>query len=207
MISMPVATWSEYKALVSSKKLLIQYSQLESKYLLVAIEGQALAWTISLLQDEGEDVSDFENNFKSAANKPIEVKAASNRPPRVSASPQPDSTTERWKGYEIDCTSEDASKAIDISFGALIYLRGGMIYSKDVTNGDKAKVEIQTQIGGVWTTIMTPMEDLFLVNGMRMEVVSPECMEFATTLRLKVTFTPAATGTAKKVYLVLDYYA
>jgi hypothetical protein len=206
MQSMEIASWSDFKSLVASKKLLMQYSVGANSYDIFAPEANVLLWHVTVVSGTA-DYEDFEDNFMPTANAPLEIKAGTARVHRVSNSPQPNNTTERWKGYEIACGAEDSSASLDISFGTLIYLRGGMIYSKDVANGDKVKVEIQMQINSVWTTIMTPMEDLFLVNGMRVEVLSSECMEFATTLRLKITFTPVSTGTAKKVYFLLDYYA
>lgn len=206
MQQMEVASWSDFKTLVTAKALLPQYMESGNIYDVFATEHGEFIWHVNVVKDTA-DGDDFEDNYKANYNKPLEIKAGVGRAERICVSPQPNNTTERWKGYEISCGTEDTSVAIDITFGTKIYLRGGFMYSKDVTNGDKAKVEIQTQIASVWTTIMTPMEDLYLVNGMRVEVLSSECMEFATTLRLKVTFTPAATGTAKKVYMLLDYYA
>lgn len=206
MQTMEVSAWAEFETLVASKKLLMQYTEDATGYEIFAPEGTILLWHIRVLKDT-TDGDDFEDNHKATANKPIYVRSSALRPMRVSASPQPDGTTERWKGYEIDCGVLDSSKSIDISFGSLIYLRGGIAISDDVAAGDKFKVEIQMQINSVWTTIMTPMEDIFLLPGKRVEVVSPECMEFATTLRMHVTFTPASVGVAKKIYLILDYYA
>jgi len=200
-----IGSWSDYKTLVSAKALLMQYSDTGTSYEIFAPEDHAFLWHINLVKGTS-DADDFEDNFQATANQPLEHKAGTGRVERVCTSPQPNGTTERWKGYEIDCGLTDESKTIDITFGTKIYLRGGMIYSKDVGNGDKVKVEIQMQINSVWTTVMTPMDDLFLCNGMRVEVVSPECMEFPTTYRLHVTFTPATLG-AKKTYLLLDYYA
>lgn len=206
MQTMEVSTWSAFETLVTDKKLLMQYTEDSAGYEIFAPEGSTFLWHIRVLK-ETADGDDFEDNHKSTANKPLYVRSGALRPMRVSASPQPDGTTEKWKGYEIDCGSGDSSKSIDITFGTLIYLRGGIATSDDVAAGDKFKVEIQMQIGGVWTTIMTPMEDIFMLPGKRVEVVSPECMEFATTLRMHVTFTPAQTGTQKKIYIILDYYA
>ena len=206
MQMMEMASWEAFESLITSKKLLCQYSETESVYELFAPEASTFLWHITLLKGSA-DSDDFEDNHKSMSNKPLDVRSSASRPARVAASPQPDGTTERWKGYEIDCGANDSTKAIDISFGSLIYLRGGTATSDDVAAGDKFKVEIQMQINSVWTTIMTPMEDIFMLPGKRVEVVSPECMEFPTIYRMKVTFTPAQTGTQKKIYLILDYYA
>lgn len=206
MQTMEVSTWSDFESLVTNKKLLMQYTEDANCYEVFAPEGGVFLWHIRLLKDT-TDGDDFEDNHKATANKPIYVRSSANRPMRVSASPQPDGTTERWKGYEISCGIADSSKDIDISFGSLIYLRGGIAISNDVVAGDKFKVEVQMQINSVWTTVMTPMEDIFMLPGKRVEVISPECMEFPMTYRMKVTFTPASAGLAKKIYLILDYYA
>jgi len=201
-----IASWTDYKALVANKKLLMQYEESEFWYRIYAMEAGAFVWQTAV-QKGTADGDDFEDNHKATANAPIEIKAGVGRTERVCVSPQPNNTIEKWKGYEIACGDSDSSASIDVSFGTKIYLRGGEIKSKDVVNGDKFKVEIQMQIASVWTTIMTPMEDIFLLPNMREVVKGDDCMEFPTTYRLKITFTPVSTGTAKKIYIVLDYYA
>lgn len=205
MEKMEVASWSDFKTLVTSKALLPQYVEGPDRYDIFATEHGEFSWQVSVLKDT-TDGDDFEDNYKAGYNKPLEIKAGAGRTERVCVSPQPNNTVEKWKGYEISCGDSDSSVSIDISFGTKIYLRGGEIKSKDVVNGDKFKAEIQMQIGGVWTTVMTPMEDIYLLPSMRETVKGDDCMEFPTTYRLKITFTPVSTGTAKKIYIVLDYY-
>lgn len=204
MQTMEVASWTNLKTLIESKKLLVQYAEDVTGYDLFAPESFHLLWHVRILKGSSE-TTDFETNFKANANKPLDVRAAANRPPRVSASPQPDGTTETWKGYLIDVAANDTSKYVDISFAETVHLRGGTIYSADVIAGDKFKAEIQVIANGA--TVKTPMEDCYMIPNMPIVVISPECMEFANILRLRVTFTPAVTGTAKKVYVLLDYYA
>jgi len=206
MLTMNINSWADFKTLVNVKTLLMQYSEDEACFNIYAPEDHTFLWTISLLKGS-DDGDDFEDNFKADANKPLEIKAGVGRTERICVSPQPNNTVEHWNGYEISCGDSDSSASIDISFGTKIYLRGGEIKSKDVVNGDKFKAEIQMQIDGNWTTIMTPMEDVYLLPSMRETVRGDDCMEFPTTYRLKITFTPVSTGTAKKIYIVLDYYA
>lgn len=206
MQEMTVSTWAEFESLVESKKLVMQYSEGSNEYEIYAPEAGVFLWHVTLIKGT-EDGDDFEDNHKATANAPLEIKAGVGRTERKCVSPQPNSTTEFWKGYEVVCGASDSSKDIDITFASKVYVRGGRVVSKDVVNGDKFKVEIQMQISGTWTTILTPMSDIYLVANVPEEVKGDDCMEFPTTYRLKFTFTPASTGTEKKIYLTLDYYA
>lgn len=201
---MGVASWADFKTLTTNKKLLMQYSESPTTYDVFLSEAGAFLWNFTI-QKGSEDATDFETNFKATANQPVDVRASANRPPRISASPQPANTTEKWKGFEIACGAEDSSKYVDVTFASLVYLKGGTIYSDDVADGDKFKAEVQVIANGA--TVMSPMEDIFLIPSVKIDVTSPECMEFSTALRLRITFTPASTGTAKKVYFVVNYYA
>lgn len=69
MITMPVNTWAEFKALMTTKLLQIQYYETNLNYEIFASEAGVFVWNISLLKDGGADVLDFEANFKSNANK------------------------------------------------------------------------------------------------------------------------------------------
>lgn len=200
---MEVATWAEFEALIASKKLLIQYTEDEGGYDLFGPEGTVLLWHIRILKNS-DDATDFENNHQETANQPLYVRSSASRPMRVSPSPQPDGTTEKWKGYLIDCGASDETKYIDVAFDHTIYLRGGTMYSQDVVSGDKFKAEVQVIANGY--TAMTPMSDIYLLPNEKVMVISPECMEFTSAVRLRVTFTPAQTGTAKKIYFILNYY-
>jgi hypothetical protein len=135
MQSILVDTWSNYKALISSKTLMIQYEESSTDYKLYAPEAGSFLWTI-ILNKESSDATDFETNFKPNANKPLEVKAGSGRPDRVCISPQPLGTYWHTKGYVLECGTSDTSASIDINFSAKIYLLGGHAISPDATPGD-----------------------------------------------------------------------
>lgn len=74
MIIMPINSWSSFKTLVApaNKNLSVQYSETSAAYEIFAMEASAFMWTISILKDSGADVTDFEANYKSTANKAIE---------------------------------------------------------------------------------------------------------------------------------------
>ena len=67
---MSVNSWSDYKTLVTNKTLLMQYSDDGNTYNIFAPEAQTFLWNISLLKGTS-DATDFENNYKSAANAPM----------------------------------------------------------------------------------------------------------------------------------------
>lgn len=69
MIQIDIPTWSEYKSVIASKSLLIQYSETAYTYEIYASES-AFLWAISLLKGSS-DATDFENNYKASANAPL----------------------------------------------------------------------------------------------------------------------------------------
>lgn len=67
MISMPVNSWSSFKSLVTDKDLRPQYKETNNSYDIHAIEG-GFVWSITLLKNDGDDVTDFEDNHKDIYN-------------------------------------------------------------------------------------------------------------------------------------------
>lgn len=71
MITMPLNGWSEFKNTVIVKKnLRIQYAEFADRYDIYASEDGLFMWNVCLLKTD-DGVSDFENNYKPMANKPI----------------------------------------------------------------------------------------------------------------------------------------
>lgn len=75
MQPMNIQSWSAFKDLVSAKELLIQYSEDANYYYICSPEAGALIWQTTLVKDNGTDVTDFETNFKSSSNKPLEYRS------------------------------------------------------------------------------------------------------------------------------------
>jgi hypothetical protein len=72
MQTMSVATWSEYKTLLTNKVLTIQYYDDGTSYNLFAPEAQTFLWSICLLKGSS-DATDFETNYKPTANAPMMI--------------------------------------------------------------------------------------------------------------------------------------
>jgi hypothetical protein len=72
MQTMSVTTWSDYKTLLTSKVLTIQYYDDGTSYNLFAPEAQTFLWSIVLLKGSS-DATDFETNFISTANAPMMI--------------------------------------------------------------------------------------------------------------------------------------
>lgn len=73
---MNISSWVAFKNLVASKQLLMQYSEDDTYYCIYAPEAGTFLWSFILTKDNGEDVIDFETNFKSYANKPLEYRSS-----------------------------------------------------------------------------------------------------------------------------------
>lgn len=80
---MEVDTWANFKTLVTSKILLMQYSDAGSNYEIFAPEAQTFLWHISLVKGSS-DATDFDNNYKAAANAPMMMNGAIVESPNVS---------------------------------------------------------------------------------------------------------------------------
>ena len=72
MILMPINSWTSFKTTVLlSKGLGIQFSEYSDRYEVYAAEAGTFTWSICILKDGGSDVTDFETNYKSKANKSV----------------------------------------------------------------------------------------------------------------------------------------
>jgi len=83
MKEMEVSSWSEFKSLLTSKQLLIQYSGNTRGYDLYASEAGVFIWHIWIPKDSGSDISDFETNFKPTANAPMMINGVPVTAPNV----------------------------------------------------------------------------------------------------------------------------
>jgi hypothetical protein len=201
---MNLSSWADYKTLVSSKMLLMQYSETASTYHVFSSEANVFMWCISLLKGSS-DGTDFENNYKSTINKPLENKAGAGRPERVAASPQPNNTVEHWKGYQIALTSGNQSAYVDVEFSADIYLKGGRIISLDVDEDDYVSVEARLKSNDA---VYMPglIETAYMLPNVALSFLSEECMLFPSILKLRITLTCPAADKNVTANILVDYF-
>ena len=191
-------TYENLKTLVSSKALLLQYVELADQYQLFAIEGTVQYSTIIYKSNtavEGIDpvteasrISDFEINYKTTANQPLEIKAGAGRPIRVSASPQPLGTVEHWKGYQIVVPVGQSSGYVDVSFSSPVYVHGGYIVSPDVDFSDYVGVDVLLTANSA-EYIPGIISTAYMIPNVPVSFESEESMQFPTSLKLRVTLT------------------
>jgi len=206
MQRMEISSWSDFKALVSSKKLLIQYTDTGTNYEVFAPEAGEFLWQTALVKGS-DDATDFETNFKSTANAPLEIKADYGRPERIAPSPQPNNTTEMWKGFQLFLDTDDESGTIDISFSANVYLKGGEIYSGDCDPEDKIKVDVVLVSSP--TTVVTAdlLKDVYMLKDYPIRFMSSECMWLPSTAMLRVTYTKkSGDTTTRSISALADYF-
>lgn len=71
MLIIALSDWSEFKnTVISTKKLKLQYAESPDRYEIWAPENSLVAWNISILKDSA-DGTDFENNYQSTSNLPL----------------------------------------------------------------------------------------------------------------------------------------
>jgi|WetSurMetagenome_2_1015567.scaffolds.fasta_scaffold94745_1 hypothetical protein len=202
-----IETWTAFKALVASKKLLIQYDESSNDYKLYAIEGGAFIWATTLNKDSGTDVTDFETNFKPTANAPIENKADTGRPERIAPSPQPNNTTEKWKGFHLEIAANETTKTVDISFDSDIYLKGGLLYSDDCDCEDYVKADVVAKANPAYVVKSNILKDVYMIKNLMIPFMSSECMFLPATVMLRVTYTKGTpTDTERCISAMADYF-
>lgn len=81
---MEVSSWDLFKNLISSKSLLLQYEEIDNYYSLFAPEAQMFLWHINITK-ETDEALDFEINFLSNSNKPLEYRSVDGLPKYASA--------------------------------------------------------------------------------------------------------------------------
>lgn len=214
---MKCASWSDFKTTcIINKALLIQYEDLGTQYHIVAPEGNTLVWEITVLKllDDGTanpDSTDFETNYKPTANKPLEIKAGAGRPMRVSASPQPINTAQKFKGFQLTVPANATSGVLNISFPQDIYLKGGTILT-----ATPFAIDDTISLDGVYTAynmVVVPLivDNVFLPLSIdqKLDFTSQESMYLASAFSLRLTINSpsgAAVNTARVLNILMTYY-
>ncbi|MGH7975011.1 MAG: hypothetical protein ACREBR_05770 [bacterium] len=205
MKEVSLQSYSAFKSLVTAKALLPQYNDTGNNYELFAIE-QNISWQYTIVKDGGADQTDFETNYQSTCNKPLEIKAGVGRPVRVSASPQPAGTVEHWKGWQITVPAGQTSAYVDISFSSTVYLHGGYIVSSEVDYDDYVTADVlvaannATYIGGL-------INNAYMIPNLPVSFESAESMSFPTSLKIRVTLNVGtASVTDLHANILTDYF-
>jgi hypothetical protein len=79
-----ILDYTAFKSLVSAKALLPQYADLANRYLVFAIETN-ISWQCTITKDGGSDQTDFEANYQSTCNQPLEYRSTDGLPKYASA--------------------------------------------------------------------------------------------------------------------------
>lgn len=199
------SSWSDFKSKVSAKSLLPQYTEWLDRYDIFAVEDN-VAWEYTLPKDGSSDQTDFETNYKSTYNQPLEIKSAAGRPVRVSASPQPLNTVEHWKGYQITVPAGQTSAYVDISFSSIVYLKGGYIVSADVDFDDYIQADILITANNA-VYIPGIINTAYMIPNQPVSFESAESMAFPTSLKIRVTLiTASADVTDTHANILVDYF-
>lgn len=198
-------SYSDFKTYITNKQLMIQYIQSSTGYTLFAIEAGVICWQANLIIGT-DDSNDFESNHKSTANAPLEIKAATGRPLRVSASPQPSGTVEHWKGYKITIPAGQTSGYVDISFPSTVYIKGGYIISADVDLDDSVEVDVLIAANSAMY-ISGLISNANMIPNSPVSFESDESMMFPTSLKLRVTLnTSAPDASDTHANILVDYF-
>jgi hypothetical protein len=199
---MEISNWQDFKTLVASKKLLMQYTLVRGTYEIYAPELY-FNWHITLVPEMTTEWEDFEAHYKTGANLPLEFKGAVDRPSRVSPSPQPLNTVENWKGYWIHMDGI-TSTYVDVSFPNTVQLHGGSIYSFNCNIGDKLKADVllasnNMKVGQFCEDIYVPCQTMF-------EMKSNEASSLYYYTKLRITAETNGTTDVRDFFVYLSYF-
>ena len=177
--------YTTFWSLISSKNLLAQYVETVDTYYIFAVED-SISWEVTVPKDGGANQTDFEANHKAGCNQPLQIKAASGRPLRVSASPQPANTVERWQGYQLTVPAGETSAHLDISFSSTVYVHGGYIVSPDVDFDDYVSVDVLL-VANDAPYIAGVISSAYMIPNLPVSFESYESMAFPTVVKFRVT--------------------
>jgi hypothetical protein len=197
--------YTAFKSLVSTKGLLPQYTDNGNGYIVFAIEAN-ISWQCFIAKDGGSDQIDFETNYQSTCNQPLEIKAAAGRPMRISASPQPANTVEHWQGYQITVPVGQSSAFVDISFPSTVYVHGGYIVSPDVDFTDYVGVDVLL-VANSAEYIPGIISTAYMIPNLPVSFESYESMQFPPVVKFRVTLTLGDVHTADThANILIDYF-
>lgn len=140
-----INSWDEYKQVVADRDLTGQYYDHGDYYSIFAKDDYIIFQT-KLTKDEGANVVDFETNYKTDWNSRLEYRTTEGIL-RTTASPRPDNTHTVFmgvgdnSGYGLgnrlifNMTAIDVSKSIDNCFDEDVYIKDGIIITKDAPLG------------------------------------------------------------------------
>jgi len=203
--SINVNSWDEFKAIVEKKQLLIQYEENSRGYELFSPEAGVFLWEITILKGS-VDCSDFESNFKSKANAPVEVKGGIGKPNRVAPSAQPIGTVESWRGYYKESPDGEESFVFDLGFNQDVYLRGGTLFSPDAVHGDTISASIVLKDSPETVLVPDVLDNVVMLKETLISFLSQESMLIPTSAMLRATYTKGSDKGERHVSAMLDYF-
>ena len=188
-----IKSWSDFKSLcVASKILTNQYADIGNAYRLIGPDEHNINWQYDLpkLLDDGSvnpDATDFENNYKASFNQPMIIRAGIGRPERVSVSPQPIGTYNKWKGHQAIMEPGMTYTFVDVSWPTEVYFRGGYCYTNATDADDYVNADVVLAASD--QMVMSKMiETAYLSSGILIPFLSDESMAFPPYLKLRVNF-------------------
>jgi hypothetical protein len=198
MKELAVPSWTEFKNLVLSKGLLMQYADKGGHYELCAAEASIFVWSFVLAKDEGDDVVDFETNYKANCNKPVSVVGAPYGAPSYA-----------FMGNGVYGTAtKETTTNFDLKINTVDqYCNGAIFYAGNAVYGDYVKctvVDVDNILGygaglevGCWIT------KWYIVPNQLLTLVLPHTGQVPKNLYLRIAYT--SVGTQNDVSVVCDY--
>ena len=203
-----VSSWNDFKSSVSVRKMNPQWYEydpgdgINNSYKIYACDCFFMfEWTLE--KNGNNDVVDFENNYKDIWNQRLEYRTSEGII-RQTASPRPDGTRTVFmgsgdsSGYGLgnrlifNMTASDSSKYIDNCFDEDVYIKDGIIITKDAPFGsyiDFHMYDPQDNLSAKYC------EKINLLGTQRIDLNSEDTALFPQGFKLKATvFNSDGTG-------------
>jgi len=157
-------TWNNFKSIVTSKSLLIQYdeSKWDDSYYLFAFDGRNLCYDCRVFKDAGADVIDFETNYKDDANKPLEFRTV-DYITRVATIPAIDTKMCFCQGSSGTVSVAAPYIQWQISYES-VQLQGINILVTGAEEFDELSFEVGYYVGGSWVQVSQYGQNITLIE-------------------------------------------
>lgn len=184
--------WSDIKSLATSKYLPIQYV-LIGNYYHIWLSEDSTHYRCRILKEvtPSTDQADFENNYKASANAPVAgrtVVQIANKSVYVTAKKE---------------SITGATDLVEMNWSEIVYLQGMVVMVKDADWGDYVDVEV-----GYYAPSWTPLKAFGKTVYMKDQsgwqehrYENKSVSEIPTSLKVRLKYNQADTGTTKKVVL------
>jgi hypothetical protein len=199
-----INSWTQFKSLcIESKHLLIQYLENDDSYDIYAPESNIIMWQTTITKGT-DDAVDFETNYKSKANLPLESRSYDNIQ-RIAATLYQVEDSFYIKGDKINIAPLSTGK-IEFQFPYDIKMIGIVTQWKNSDVGDFIECSVGFYSGEDWIELSKYGETLYVVNSNSMDISTNDYAVIPAGLIVRIEYTNVSETNAKDFICWLKSY-